>query len=158
MRRTWKWHSTSSARSTTGVTSRRSGRRGSVVESGSVGAVWPGVGCARARDRPARRTAFVALAAIVAVLFALGTQGPDLPVVAPSRCSSDVGNPAALRFVLSFTLAIAAGLGMQCLIRTRAGRIWGHLAIVAALAIGLRADAWAALDPDAATSARLWTG
>ena len=128
------------------------------VESGSVGAVGLGLAVLGLVHDRRRRTAFVALAAVVAVLFALGTQGPIYPWLARLPLFNATWKTGRAAFILSFSLAVAAGLGVQCLIRTRVGRIWGLLAIAAAFTIGLRADAWAARAPDAATRARALGG
>ncbi|MCU0520874.1 MAG: YfhO family protein [Anaerolineae bacterium] len=128
------------------------------VESGSVGVVGLGLAVLGLVTDQRRRTAFLAGTALVAVLFALGTQGPLYPRLEHLPLFSATWKTGRAIFVLSFALAIAAGLGVQHLLRTRAGQTWGILAILAALTIGLRASAWAALAPSVATRAQALVG
>lgn len=126
------------------------------VESGSVGIVGLALAALGLIADRRCRTLFLWTVAIVTVLFALGTQGPLYPRLADLPLFSATWKTGRAIFVLSFILAIAAGLGAQHLQRSRGGALWAGLALLGAVVVTLRAEVWsaAAPSPEAVAQAR----
>lgn len=126
------------------------------VESGSVGIVGLALAALGLIADRRRRTLFLWAVGVVTILFALGTQGPLYPRLAGLPLFSATWKTGRAIFVLSFVLAIAAGLGAQHLQRSRGGALWAGLALLGAAVVALRAGAWstAAPSPEAIAQAR----
>ncbi len=127
------------------------------VETGSVGIVALGLALLGLLARPRWRTAFLWAVGILAVLLALGTQGPLYPMLSSLPLFDATWKTGRAIYVLSFVLAIAAAEGTERLLR-RPRYVWSVGMLSAAVWIALRAPAWAAFAPDAAAVARALVG
>ncbi len=127
------------------------------VESGAVGIVALGLACLGLIARPRQRTLFVWLAGLLAILLALGTQGPLYPLLSALPLFDATWKTGRAIYVLSFVLAIAAAEGMEHLL-PKPSRLWGVGMLAAAMGIALRAPAWAALAPHVNAVARALQG
>lgn len=94
-----------------------------------------------------------------AYLFALGYQGPLYAHLAPLPLFAESWKTARIVFLLSLTLAIAAGLGIEAL-RGRASlrRGWCVALAAAGIALWVAAPAWAAAAPAGAAATRALEG
>lgn len=127
------------------------------VETGSVGVVALGLAILGLLRRPRWRTAFLWVMGGLAVLLALGTQGPLYPLLSSLPLFDATWKTGRAIFVLSFVLAIAAAEGAERLLR-RPRLVWSAAMLTAAVWIALRASAWAALAPNAAAVSRALSG
>jgi len=143
------------------------------VESGSVGIVGLALAALGLVTDQRRRILFLWMVAIVTVLFALGTQGPLYPRLSGLPLFSATWKTGRAIFVLSFVLAIAAGLGAQHLQRARGGPVrtgpvrtgslytgalWGGLVLLGAVVVAARAETWSATAPSVGAAARARAG
>lgn len=94
--------------------------------------------CYSLRSAESRKRAAVWwLAAIVALLWALGSFGPIfLPTVRLLPALTWLRVPSRAWFVVGFSLVMLAGIGLDALLESGPGR-WGRLAAVALIAAGL---------------------
>lgn len=127
------------------------------VETGSVGAVALGLALLGLLVRPRGRTAFLWGMGTLAVLLALGTQGPLYPVLSSLPLFDATWKTGRAIYVLSFVLAIAAAEGMERLLRGPRF-VWSVGMLLAAVWIALRSPAWAALAPDVVAVAHALRG
>ncbi len=127
------------------------------VETGSVGVVALGLALLGLLARPRWRTAFLWVMGMLAVLLALGAQGPLYPLLSSLPLFDATWKTGRAIYVLSFVLAIAAAAGTERLLR-RQSLVWSTLTLIAAVWIAMRASAWAALAPDAAAASRASLG
>jgi hypothetical protein len=128
------------------------------VETGSVGVAALTLAAAGLTANHRRRTVFLWVLGIGAVLFALGTQGPIYRYLERLPFFDATWKTGRAIFVLSLVLAIAAAQGMQRLLGIRAGTRWGIAALGFAVVVAVSAPAWAARAPDPATSTRALSG
>ena len=127
-------------------------RRRTVFFKGIRNAIWksrlhPGVG----------RRLFLWVMGALAVLLALGTQGPLYPLLSSLPLFDATWKTGRAIYVLSFVLAIAAAEGAERLLR-KPRPVWSAALLVAAVWIAFSAPAWAALAPDVAAMTRALTG
>ncbi|HQE91545.1 MAG TPA: YfhO family protein [Anaerolineae bacterium] len=127
------------------------------VESGYVGMVALGLALLGLLGRPRWRTAFLWITGLLAVLLALGTQGPLYPLLASLPLFDATWKTGRAIYVLSFVLALAAAEGVEKLL-DKPRFAWSAAMLMAAIGIALRAPAWAALAPNVAAVSRALLG
>ncbi|HOU13655.1 MAG TPA: YfhO family protein [Anaerolineae bacterium] len=127
------------------------------VETGSVGAVALGLALLGLIARPRGRTAFLWIVGALAVLLALGTQGPLYPLLSSLPLFDATWKTGRAIYVLSFVLALAAAEGTERLLR-QSYPVWSAGMVVAAAWIAVRAPAWASLAPNVAAVSRALLG
>ncbi|MDF1513916.1 MAG: YfhO family protein, partial [Anaerolineae bacterium] len=118
------------------------------VETGSVGVVALGLAVLGLCYLTQRRTFFLWFLGILSVLFALGTQAPLYPMLAPLPFFDATWKTGRVIYLLSFVLAAAAAQGTAWLIAGRGNRIWTFLILAGALWISINAPNWAGFAPD----------
>lgn len=130
------------------------------VESGYAGAValyLAALGILAGLRRP--RTWFLLGLSTFAYLFALGYQGPLYAHLAPLPLFAESWKTGRIVFLLSLTMAIGAGLGIEALReRARLRRGW-NLALAAwGIALWMAAPGWVAAVPAGAATTRALEG
>ncbi len=138
------------------------------VESGYVGVVALALAALGLATHARRRSTWVLVGMGAGVyLFALGSRGPLYPLVSGLPFFDATWKTARIVYLLSFALAIAAGLGLETLQKKSAfirvhprptPWIWAGLTLLAAAALWLRAPAWTAAIPRPQAQAPALTG
>lgn len=128
------------------------------VESGYVGVVSLGLAALGLTTVLRRRTLVLWMAGLVALLLALGTQGPLYPLLAGLPLFDATWKTGRAIYVLSFVLAIAAAQGAERLFRGSNNVAWSAGILGAAVIVVFGAPSWAALAPDPAAATRALVG
>lgn len=128
------------------------------VESGYVGVIALCLAIVGLTAVWRRRTIFLWILSLLAVLFALGTQATLYPLLANLPFFNATWKTGRIIYLLSFVLAIAAAQGTAQLLWSRknflSGFIFGSVAVI----IFLRASHWAGVAPNAEAINRALNG